>query len=304
MGLLQLVRPVNLFLIALSQLFVKFAILEPMGAATNLSNFGFSLLVLSTLCIAAGGNIINDIYDVEIDHINKPNKVIVGKKVSEKSANRWYIVLTMVGVVIGFYLSNAIGKSGFAALFIIISAALYIYASYLKGILLVGNLLISVLVAMSLLIIGFFDLLPSINTENQASQLEVFKIVFAYALFALLLNLIREIVKDIQDVNGDKNGGLNTLPIVLGRKRALTIVFALGIFTICCVVYYMYVYLYNVRYMVLYFLILIVAPLLYFSTKAWSAENRKDFVRLSQLLKIIMFLGICSMWLYPLVVSS
>jgi len=178
------------------------------------------------------------------------------------------------------------------------------YASYLKGILVVGNLLISVLVAMSLLIVGFFELLPAINTENQAAQLAAFKTVFAYSVFASLLTLLREVVKDIQDINGDKNGGLNTLPIALGRKRATTVVFALGVFTICCIVYYMYLYLYNVQYMVLYFLILIVAPLLYFSTKAWSAEQPKDYKRLSQLLKLIMFLGICSMWLYPLVMSS
>lgn len=301
MSILKLVRPVNLLLIALSQIFVKFALFQPSISASSLSTLGFILLVIATLCIAAGGNIINDIYDVDIDRINKPDKVLIGKKVGEKIANRWYIALTVLGVGIGFYLSNAIGRPGFAALFIVISALLYVYASYLKGILIVGNLLVSGLVAMSLLIVGLFDLLPAITAENQSSQLAIFKIVLAYALFAFLLNLIREIVKDIQDINGDKNGGLNTLPIAIGRKRTTTLVFILGVFTICCVVYYMYLHLYDSQLMVIYFLVLIVGPLLYFVTRAWSAINPKDFVLLSNLLKVIMFLGISSMWLYPLI---
>jgi 4-hydroxybenzoate polyprenyltransferase and related prenyltransferases len=304
MSILQLVRPINLLLIALTQIFVKFALFSPLRAETTLSNFGFILLVVATLCIAAGGNIINDIYDVEIDRINKPNKVLVGKKVREKVANRWYIVLTVLGVGIGFYLSNAIGRPGFAALFILISALLYLYASYLKGMLVVGNLLISVLVAVSLIIVGLFDLLPAITIENQASQLSVFKIVLAYALFAFLLNFIREIVKDIQDINGDKNGGVNTLPIAIGRKRTTTVVFILGVVTICCVVYYMYLHLYHSQTMVLYFLGLIVGPLLFFVTKAWNASNPTDFALLSKLLKMIMFLGICSLWLYPLIYTE
>src|SRR5690554_5074464 len=100
-----------------------------------LSTTQFTLLVLATLCIAAGGNIINDLYDIEIDRVNKPNKVIIGKSISERTANNLFIVLNVVGVGIGFYLSNVIGRPGFSALFIAISALLYLYASNLKSIL-------------------------------------------------------------------------------------------------------------------------------------------------------------------------
>lgn len=274
-----------------------------MGVETTLDTFQFTLLVIATLCIAAAGNIINDIYDLEIDKINKPNKVLINKKISERTANRLFIVLNVIGVAIGFYLSNSIGKSGFAALFIVFSALLYLYASYLKGMLLIGNLLISFLVAMSLIIVALFDLLPAITAQNQTVQSAVFKIVLHYSLFAFLINLIREIVKDLQDINGDKNGGMNTLAIALGRKRTIMIVFILSVFMVLGVVLYMYEYLYNQQVLLLYFLFAIVAPLMYFCIKAWSAETLKEYAFLSNLLKIIMFLGICSIPLFSFTIS-
>lgn len=299
MNYLNLIRYQNLLFIALVQVFIKYGLFPPFGIDTTLNTFSFSLLVLATLCIAAAGNIINDIYDVEIDRINKPEKLLIGKKISENTANRLFVILNILGVGIGFYLANNIGKPSFAALFIVISALLYLYASYLKGILLVGNLVISALVAMSLIIVGLFDLLPAITAENQATQSAVFSIILDYAFFAFFINFIREIVKDLQDINGDKNGGLNTLPIALGRKRTVIIVFGLGIIAVAAVVFYMYQNLYRHQYALLYCLFLIVAPLLYFCLKSFSAEKPNDFAHLSTVLKVCMFLGMCSILLIP-----
>lgn len=274
---------------------------QPLGADTILTTFGFVLLLIATVCIAAAGNIINDIYDVEIDKINKPESVLIGKKISERTANRLFIVLNVIGVAIGFYLSNSFGKPEFSALFIVFSALLYLYSSYLKGMLIIGNLLISFLVAMSLLIVGLFDLLPAINAENQASQSAIFKLVLHYSLFAFFINLIREIVKDLQDINGDKKGGMNTLAIAIGRKRTVTIMFLLGVFLTLSVVFYMYEYLYADQILLLYFLFAIVAPLLYFCIKSYGAQTTKEFAFLSTILKIIMFMGICAIPLYQFV---
>lgn len=304
MNYLKLIRYQNLLFIALVQVFIKYGLFEPLGAATKLNAFGFSLLIIATLCIAAAGNIINDIYDVEIDKINKPNKVLIGKKISEKSANRLFIILNITGVAIGFYLSNSIEKPSFAALFIVFSALLYLYSSYLKGILLIGNLLVSFLVAMSLIIVGLFDLFPAITVENQALQSSVFKIVLHYSIFAFFINFIREIVKDLQDINGDKKGGMNTLAIALGRKRTIMIVFVLGVLLVFGVVIYMYEYLYNQQILLLYFLFAVVAPLLYFCIKSWSAETQKDFGHLSNLLKISMLLGMCSLLFFQFVIHQ
>ncbi|PKA84001.1 4-hydroxybenzoate polyprenyltransferase [Ulvibacter sp. MAR_2010_11] len=301
MNILKLIRPLNLLLIAFMQVALKFGLFLPFEAATTLTTSQFTLLVMATLCIAAGGNVINDIYDVAIDRINKPSKVLVGTKVSENTANRWYLILTTAGVGIGFYLANSIEKPGFAALFVIIAALLYLYASYIKAMLLAGNVLISALVAMSILIVGLFELLPAIVPENQASQWVIFKILLDFAMFAFVLNLIREIVKDLQDINGDKKGEINSLAIALGRKRATTIVFVLGVFTMCGIIYYMYVNLYSSQLVIGYFLLFIIGPLLYFCTKAWSAATEKDYTKLSWLLKVIMFFGIGSMLLYRFV---
>lgn len=279
-------------------MFIKYGLFRVFDIDVSLNLSNFLLLVLATVSIAAAGNIINDIYDIEIDRINKPKKVIIGKTFTERAALRLFIILNVIGVGIGFYLSNLIDRPGFAALFIVISAMLYLYASYLKGILLVGNLIVSGLVAMSLLIVAIFDLLPSITPHNQMAQSVVFKIVLDYAVFAFVINFIREIVKDLQDINGDKKGGIKTLPIVLGRKRSIGVVSILSMFFTFGIIFYMYEFLYDHELLMLYFLFGIVAPLLYFCIKAWSAENNKDYTFLSKLLKIVMFLGICSLLLF------
>ena len=302
MNYLNLIRYQNLLFIALVQVFIKYGLFQPFGVDTALTNYSFALLVIATICIAAAGNIINDIYDVEIDKVNKPNKVLIGKRISERNANRLFVLFNIAGVAIGFYLANSIGKPSFAALFIVFSALLYLYASYLKGILIIGNLLVSALVAMSLIIVALFDLFPAITPQNQATQSAVFKIVLHYALFAFFINFIREIVKDLQDINGDKKGGINTLPIALGRKRTISIVFLLGVFMTLGVVFYMYENLYNQQTLLLYFLFAIVAPLLYFCIKSWDADSPKEYGFLSKLLKIIMFLGICSIPMYQFVI--
>lgn len=304
MKYLRLIRFENLIFIALVQIFIRYGLFQPFGIDVTLSLLEFALLVVATLCIAAAGNIINDIYDVEIDKINKPNKVLIGKSISEKSANGLFILFNVVGVGIGFYLSNLIGRPGFSAIFVAFSGLLYIYASYLKGILVIGNLVISFLVAMSLIIVPLFDLLPAITPQNQASQSYIFKIVLDFAIFAFIINFIREIVKDLQDINGDKKGGTNTLPIAIGRKRTTIIASILGMFLTFYVIFYMYENLYNQQILMLYFLVGIVGPLLYFCIKAWSAENSKDFGILSTILKIVMFTGTGSMLLFQLTISS
>jgi 4-hydroxybenzoate polyprenyltransferase len=157
---------------------------------------------------------------------------------------------------------------------------------------------------MSLLIVGIFDIIPAISTDYLDEQRMAMAILLQYGFFAFLINLIREIVKDIQDINGDKNGGMNTLAIAMGRDRTNYIVFGLAVLTLLLVISYMYVYLYNNQAIILYFLLLIIAPLLYFCVRAWSTETPKDHAFLSVLLKIIMFLGMCSILLYPNVILN
>ena len=290
-------------MIALVQLLIKYAIFEPFGVDITLNGFGFSLLIMATLCLAAAGNIINDIFDVETDLINKPDRVIVGKSISEKTAYNLFIAFNIIGVLIGFYLSHLVGKSGFFALFVIISALLYVYASYLKQMLIVGNVVISILVALSLIIVGLFELLPAITSTNQETQLTFFKIILDYAVFAFIINLLREMVKDIEDIDGDYKAQMNTLPIAIGRERAAQVTFALTVISILIVLYYVLTYLYKQQLVVIYFLLCIIAPLIYVSIKLLYAKRKQDFKLISVILKSVMLLGMLSLLIYPFILK-
>lgn len=272
--------------------FYGFLVLQniPLG----LKDWQFILLVLSTVLIAAAGYVINNIFDQETDNYNKPKDVIVGKSISETNAYYSYVALNVTGVAIGFYLSNAIGKPGFASLFILIAATLYFYATSLKQMLLIGNIIVALLLSFSVLIIGIFNLYPIVNVENQSILANLFSILVDYSVFAFMINFIREIVKDIEDISGDYNQGMNTLPIFIGKQKTAKIVFVLSFIPLFSILYYIKTYLFPLVYVCLYMLVFVVAPLLFFMVKIWTAESQKQFHSLSTLLKWILFFGILS----------
>ncbi len=285
------------------QVLIRYGLFLPLGAGVSLSTFQFALLVLATVFIAAAGNIINDIYDIEIDKVNKPKKVIVSKSISEKTAFNLFIIFNIIGVGLGFYLSKQIGEGSFFGFFIVTSALLYLYATFLKSMLLVGNIMISLLIAFSLILVGLFDLFPAITFMNQEHQSFIFGIVLTYSFFAFYIHLMREIVKDIEDIDGDKKGELNTLAIVIGRKRASYVVFGMGVLSLFGIIFYIYTNLYNYTIAVVYFLLLVLAPLGYFCMKILDAKSKPDFSFLSKLLKIIMLFGMGSLLLYTFVIN-
>jgi 4-hydroxybenzoate polyprenyltransferase len=291
-------------MIIIAQVLIKYALLEPFDVLTTLNTLGFSLLVFITVCIAAAGNIINDIYDVETDTINKPKAIIIGKHISENLAYNIFFGLNIIGVILGFYLSHSVGKGSFFAIFVIISLALFVYASYLKGTVLFGNIIISFLVAMSIIIVGIFDLLPSMIPQNRETQLTFLDIIFDYAIFAFLINLVRELIKDIQDTDGDYKAGMNTLPIVLGRERANKIAFIVSMIPIGAVIYFIVTYLYKQPIAIGYFLLFVIAPSIYATIKIFGASNNFHYKHISMIYKLVMFFGILSLLLYPLIIKS
>lgn len=303
MQILNLIRYKNLLLIVLVQLLIRFALFEPFEVDVKLNMLGYSLLIIVTICIAAAGNIINDIYDVETDTINKPEKVIIGKSISEKTAFNLFIALNVIGVGLGFYLSHSVGKSPFFSIFVIISATLYVYASFLKRTPVLGNIVISLLVAMSILIVGIFDLLPAITEGNRATQITFFRILVDYAVFAFLINLVRELIKDIEDIDGDYNAQMNTLPIAIGRERAKYTALIASLLPIAAVVYFIVTYLYKQQIAIGYFLAFILAPLIYASIKIYSATSKKQYHHISIIYKIVMLLGMLSLLLYPFILK-
>ena len=298
MNFLNLIRWKNLLIIALAQLLIKYALLEPFGVTYGLDTLEIILLIIATICIAAAGNIINDIHDIETDFVNKPDKIIIGTSISEKTSYNLFIALNLIGVGVGYYLSHKVGKSAFFSIFVIISALLYVYATYLKRTLIIGNIVISILVALSIIVVGIFELLPTLTTENRQTQLTFFKIILDYALFAFILNLIREIAKDIEDIDGDYKAEMNTLPIAIGRERTTNVLFILSLIPLGLISYYTINSLYKEQEAVIYFLIFIIAPLIYISIKSFSAKTKKDHHHISNMLKIVMFFGVLSLLLY------
>jgi len=296
MKYLKLIRYQNLLMLAFMQLIFRYGFLELQNIPLALADWQYILLVLATVSIAAGGYVINNIMDVETDTENKPENVIVGKFISHTKAYNLYIGLTFFGVAIGFYLSNVIGKPSFASLFIILAATLYFYATNLKQSLLVGNIIVALLLSFSVIIIGIFDLFPLTNEENRPLMGLLFSILLDYAIFAFILNFIREIVKDLQDVEGDSSQGMNTLPIAFGVKKTTKLVFGLSIIPIVLILNYINANLFSagLLYGTLFGLVFILAPLLYFTIKIWFAIKTKDFHHLSTVLKWILFFGILS----------
>ncbi len=296
LNLLKLIRYQNLLMLAFMQLIFRYGFLKLQNAPLSLADWQYGLFVFSTVCIAAGGYIINGIFDQETDSVNRPDSVIVGKYITESKAYNLYVAFTFTGVAIGFYLSNVIERPNFAIVFILIASTLYLYATSLKQSLLIGNIIIALLLSASVLIIGLFDLLPATYDGNQSIMGLLFGILIDYAVFTFIINLIREIVKDIESINGDSSQGMSTLPIVIGVQKATKVVFALSFIPVICVFYYLKVYVFdgNLTISSIYGLIFIASPLLYFTIKIWSAKEPKDFHHLSTILKWIMFFGILS----------
>jgi 4-hydroxybenzoate polyprenyltransferase len=293
---LKLIRYQNLLMLAFMQLIFRYGFLKWQNIPLSLADWQYCLLVISTVLIAAGGYVINDIFDQETDSENKPSKTIIGKAISESMGYNIYVALTVVGVGIGFYLSNVIMKPSFATIFILIASLLYIYATSLKQMLLVGNIIVAFLLSFSVIIIGIFDLYPATYEGNQKEMGVLFSILIDYAVFAFIVNFIREITKDLEDINGDYNQGMHTLPIILGVQRTAKVVFGLSFIPLVILLYYTNAYFAanNLYVATIYSLLTLVGPLLYFTIKSWTAKTKKDFHHLSLVLKMVLLFGILS----------
>ena len=291
---LRLIRWKNLLMIAFIQLLFKFVYFPVFSVNDSLSNFDFAVLIFATIAIAAAGYIINDIFDVQADKINKPDKVIIDKILSQKKAFNFYYILTVLGIIAGFYVAYRINNLSFIAIFVITALLLKLYNSNFKKKPLLGNLIISLLVSLSILIVGIFDIIPAITKENAADQYYAFRVLTDYAIFAFMFMLLREIVKDIEDIKGDKMLYMNTLPILLGKQKTNNIVFVLSFIPLVLVTNYSFQNFSDVPIVLAYMLIVVLLPLLYFMTKILYARSKKEYKYASNLLKVIMLLGMFS----------
>jgi 4-hydroxybenzoate polyprenyltransferase len=305
---LKIIRLPNLLIIILTQYLLRICIIGTFyglnATKTAFGHFDFALLVLSTLLIAAGGYVINDYFDVEVDKVNKPGKTIVGKALTHQSAYFYYWVLTIAGVLIGFYLSFRVKYFMLGFIFVSIAMMLWFYSAQYKKTAFWGNFVISLLSAMVVLIVWLFEFFAlranPINYTEAMKQLELISIVVAaYAIFAFLVSMIREILKDIEDLEGDKAAGYKTLPAAIGIKGAKRFAIIITCITIILLAICQY-FLFEIKLMLVFWYLLIAVQLflIYLAYIIVKAKTREDFHFLSNAAKIIMVAGILSMQLF------
>jgi len=301
---LRLIRPLNLFFILLTQFLYYFCVVKPLvkeaGVEATINEVQFVLLSLASVLIAAAGYIINDYFDVDIDQVNKPRKNVVDVIVSRRWAILWHFVLSAIGVLLSLYISWKTGlwyivMVNFGCVFL-----LFGYSVSLKQKLLSGNISISLLTAWVILVLCLSEFHLSFNVVTQSNWLgaqnQIMKLGFLYAGFAFVTTLIREAVKDMEDIEGDERYGCKTMPIVWG-VTATKIYVAVWLVVLLAVLAAIQVYIIRFHWWwpILYSAILIILPLLYSFYKLFKASTRREFHYLSNLNKSIMLAGILSM---------
>ncbi|MBD8488530.1 geranylgeranylglycerol-phosphate geranylgeranyltransferase [Echinicola sp. CAU 1574] len=271
----KIIRSDNLLMMAFAQLMTAYFLVEETNSGLSvLTDYKLYLLIFSTITIAASGYIINDYYDVKIDYINKPDEVIVGKGMRRRVVMFLHSILNFVGIALACLVNLKVGAIHFIAAFI-----LWLYSNNLKRLPFVGNLAVGLLTGLSIWIIGFY---------YQQSQL----LVLTYAIFAFFINLIREIIKDIEDREGDRKHGCKTLPIVLGFRKTKNIIFILAGIFVCSIL----TVAFKVNDTLLYIYFGAIGVLfLFFMYKIYYADRKKHFTQLSKMSKILMLTGVLSM---------
>ena len=269
-ALLRLTRFGNLLIIGMAQYFAVVFLIN----SKLLLDWKLFVLASSTSIIAGAGYIINDYYDIKIDLINKPSRVVIGKDIPRRYALLFHSVLSFIGVAIGFLLGWKIGLINIFSSFL-----LWWYSNSLKRQPLIGNFMVALLTGLSIMLINVLYGLSD-------------PFVVIYSLFAFFMTLVREIIKDMEDLKGDNTFGCKTLPIIWGiRKTKWLIYFLLALLSALVI-------LLNTTYTQMpfyYFLFFLFVPLAFFIFWLVPADTKRDFYTLSQWCKVIMLLGVVSM---------
>lgn len=303
MALLKLIRWPNLVIIAFMQYLIRYAFTLSLNFPHALDDLHYFFGVLCSISLAAGGYIINDIYDLETDEINKPQRKVIGKKFTLAAAWQLYFGANIISLGSGYLVSKAAGMPNLWMLPLIAIAILYFYSISLKKIPLLGNITVSLLTALPVILVALFDLIPTIDIQNVEFVKSGVLVIAIYSLFAFWTNLIREIVKDAEDYEGDKLQGYKTLAVVLGTAKVKYVILSLVLALLAFTGYYNYVLFSGVDVNInsadvrsgIYVLIFINLPLLYLSFQLFKAQHSADFKKISTLLKFVMLTGVLSM---------
>lgn len=293
---LKLVRWPNLLIVGLTQFFLQYLVLIPAFRQANLTStldgLHFLLLVLCTLCIAGAGYIINDIIDVPIDRINKPNKMVIGKHYSISTGYRLYFLVLILGGIIAFYLASYVGNLGLTGLYLGANLLLFLYSKYFKKQPFIGNLVVAIFCAFVAGIVLFAEH-DSFDQLSSNGYSEITWLCYGYLLFAFLSTMFREIVKDIEDIDGDLKKNCVTLPILLGIKVAKGIAILFGVLLLVITIYWFVIQIeIQELFPLIYLAIGIILPIFVAIIYLIKAGQKKQLGQISLLAKYLMVSGI------------
>lgn len=268
---LKVIRALNLFIVALTQYITAIFLVGSHGNWREIfTNTGFFLMVSATVIITSAGYLINDYYDIKIDYVNRPDRVQVGRTLKRRWVIVGHTVLNLTGIGLGFYLSPLIGIVNFMAAFL-----LWLYSNQLKRLPFIGNFVVAALTGATLFLVG-------------AYFLEREYLILTYAIFAGFITLIREVIKDMEDMKGDERFGCKTLPIIWGIANTKKFI-------------YLLILLFGITVWLMIGSISIVLPIGLFITLFLlifgliKADTIRAYHRLSSFCKLIMLLGVISM---------
>jgi 4-hydroxybenzoate polyprenyltransferase len=296
---LSFLRFPNLLIVALTQYLMRYCTLYLFTDSPIFTEFDFFIMVLATVIIAAGGYIINDIYDYPIDKINKPEKTFINSLISERNAYWLYILMNFLVVLSGIYFYIRTGWKAAYLYPIVGISMLWLYSYKLKKSVLLGNLTVALFCAF----VPFMVYVPEATVAFPEYELLrnfqvgttniMYNIFAAYAAFAFLSTFYREIVKDIEDIDGDKMYGGRTLPIVFGVQTAKITALLVGFVLITFISFVIrWENEFGSLVRVVYASIFITLPTIYSLYKLFIAKEKSSFRHVSQVIKMVMLAGL------------
>jgi 4-hydroxybenzoate polyprenyltransferase len=304
---IHIVRPVNLFIVALTQYSINIFLLIPnfetYGILFSLDAFHFFLLVLSTTLVCAAGYLINDYFDIEADKINKPQKQFAGSHIAKKKIYISYLIINAIGLSIGAYVAHEAGNVKLVTIHCITIVLLYFYSYAYKRITLLGNIIVSILTVLSILIVGVFE--PHLYNLQREGDYYIAGLIWKYligiSIFAFLLTLVREIIKDAEDMEGDNHAYVKSVAIVWGLSAVRGICTAIFLVVLAGIVYITFFGVLKGEKLYIAYSVILMSGIIYCGYKTLLAKTKQEFHTISTYIKILMFIGIIFLPLYYIV---